>query len=125
MRMALLLEHIAEDPDAPLLTHTQNVSGGDFDLFISFLTPIWTKFRPGPSALIHKDTIFELSHLCPVYTLCSKTGYCDRVQRTMSYYGPYPGLVRQLGVHNQVTWATVGFCCQGSLLDPRPLPRVT
>ena len=24
-RMALLLEHIAEDPDAPLLTHTQNM----------------------------------------------------------------------------------------------------
>ena len=23
--MALLLEHIAEDPDAPLLTHTQNM----------------------------------------------------------------------------------------------------
>ena len=24
-RMALLLEHIAEDPDAPLLTHTHNM----------------------------------------------------------------------------------------------------
>ena len=24
-RMALLLEHIAEDPDAPLLTHTENM----------------------------------------------------------------------------------------------------
>ena len=24
-RMALLLEHIAEDPDAPLLTHTQHM----------------------------------------------------------------------------------------------------
>ena len=35
----------------------------------------------------------------------------------MSYYGPYPGPVRQLGVESRVTLATVGFCCQGSLLD--------
>ena len=31
----------------------------------------------------------------------------------------------QLDVESRVTLATVGFCCQGSLLDLRPLPRVT
>ena len=101
------------------------VSGSDFDLFISLLTLSWAKFRPGPSILVHKHTIFELSHLCPVYTLCSKSGYCDHVQRTMLYYGPYPGPVWQLGVEYGVTLATVGLCCQCSLLDLRPLPRVT
>ena len=100
------------------------VSGSDFDPFISLLTLSWAKFRPGPSILVHKHTIFELSHLCPVYTLCSKSGYRDHVQRRMSYYGPYPGPVWQLGVEYRVTMATVGFCCQGSLSDLRPLPRV-
>ena len=100
------------------------VSGSDFVVFISLLTLSWAKFRPGPSILVHKHTIFEVSHLCPVYTLCSKCWYCDRVQRTMSY-GPYPRLVWQLGVEYRVTLATVGFCCQVSLLDLRPLPRVT
>ena len=74
------------------------VSGSDFYLFISLLRLSWTKFRPGPLILVHKHTIFELSHLCFLYTLCSKSGYCDHVQRTMSYYGPYPGHVWQLGV---------------------------
>ena len=50
------------------------VSGSDFDLFISLLTLSLTKFRPGPSILVHKHTIFEVSHLCHVYTLCSKSG---------------------------------------------------
>ena len=101
------------------------ISASDFDLFISLLTPSWAKFRPGPSILVHKHTIFAVCHLCPVYTLCSKSGYCDHVQRTMSYYVPYPAPVWQLGVEYRVTLATVGFCCQGSLLDLRPLPRVT
>ena len=101
------------------------VSGSDFDLFISLLTLSCAKFRPGPSILVHKHTIVELSHLCPVYTLYSKFGYYDHVQRTMSYYGPYPGPVWQLGVEYRVTLATVRFRCQGSLLDLRPLPRVT
>ena len=101
------------------------VSGSDFDLFISWLTLSRAKFRPGPSILVHKHTIFELSHLCRVYTLCSRSGYCDHVQRTMSYYCPYPGSVWQLGVEYRVTLATVGFCCHGNLLDLRPLPRVT
>ena len=35
----------------------------------------------------------------------------------MSYYGPYPGRVWRLGVESRVTLATVGFCCQGGLLD--------
>ena len=101
------------------------VSGSDFVVFISLLTLSWAKFRPGPSIFFRKHTIFELPHLCPVYTLCSKSGYCDHVQRTMSYYGPYPGPIWQLGVESRVTLATVGFCCQGSLLDLRPLPRGT
>ena len=94
------------------------VSRSDFDLFISLLTLSWAKFRPGPSILVHKHTSFELSHLCAVYTLCNKSGYCDHVQRTMSYYGPYPGPVWQLGVEYRVTLATVGFCCQGSPFGP-------
>ena len=101
------------------------VNGSDSDLFISLLMPSWAKFRPSPSILVNKHTIFELSHLCPMYTLCSKSGYYDHVQRTLSYDGPYPGPVWQLGVEYRVTLATVGFCCQGSLLDLRPLPRVT
>ena len=101
------------------------VSGSDFVLFVSLLTLSWAKFRLGPSVFFHKHAIFELPHLCPVYTLCSKCGYCDHVQRTMSYYGPYPGSVWQPGVEYRVTLATVGLCCQGSLLDLRPLPRVT
>ena len=109
----------------PLSALFCTVSGSDFVVFISVLTLSWAEFRPGPSIFVHKHTIFELPHLCPVYTLCSKSGYCDHVQRTMSYYGPYPGPVWQLGVEYQVTLATVGFCCQGSLLDLRPLPRVT
>ena len=96
------------------------VSGSDFDVFISMLTLSWTKFRPGPSILVHKHTIFELLHLCSVYTLCGKSGYCDHVQRTMLYYGPYPGPVWHLGVEYRVNLATVGFC-----LDLGPLPRVT
>ena len=101
------------------------VSGSDFVVFISLLTLSWAKFHPGPTIFVHKHTIFELPHLCLVYTLCSKSGYCDHVQRTMSYYGPYPDPVWQLGVEYGVTLATVGFCCPGSLLDLRPLPRVT
>ena len=100
------------------------LSGSDFVVFISLLTLSWAKFRPGPSIFVHKHTIFPLPHLCPVYTLCSKSGYCDHVQRTMSYYGPSPGHVWRLGPESRVTLATVGFCCQGSLLDLRPLPRV-
>ena len=96
-----------------------------FVVFISLLTLSWAKFRPGPPIFVHKHTIFQLPHLYPVYTLCSKYGNCDHVQRTMSYYGPYPGPVWQLGVESRVTLATVGFFCQGSLLDLRPLPRVT
>ena len=96
------------------------VSGSYFHLFVSLLSLSWAKFRLGPSILVHKHTIFELSHLCPVYTLCSKFGYCDHVQRTMSYYGPYPGPVWLLGVEYRVTLATVGFCCQGSFLDLQP-----
>ena len=101
------------------------VSGSDLDLFISLLMLSWAKFRPGPSILVHKHTIFEMSHLCPVYTLSSKSGYCDHVQRTMSFHGPHAGPVWQLGLEYRVTLATVGFCCQGGLLDLRPLPRVT
>ena len=93
------------------------ISGSDFHLFISLLSLSWAKFRPGPSILVHKHTIFELSHLRPVYTICRKSGYCDHVQRTMSYSGPYRGHVWQLGVDYRVALATVGFCCQGSLLD--------
>ena len=100
-------------------------SGSDFVVFISLLTVSWAKFRSGPSIFVHTHTIFELPHLCPVYALCSKSGYCDHVQRTMSYYGPYPGPVWQLGVEYRVTLATVGFSCQGSLLDLRLSPRVT
>ena len=66
------------------------LNGSDFVVFISLLTMSWAKFRPGPSIFVHKHTIFWLPHLCPVYTLYSKSGYCDHVQRTMSYYGPYP-----------------------------------
>ena len=103
----------------------RNLCGSDFVVLISLLTMSWAKFRPGPSIFVHKHTIFQLPHLCPIYTLCSKSGYYDHVQRTMSYPGPYPGPIWQLGVESQVTLATVGFCCQGSLLDLRPLPRVT
>ena len=101
------------------------VSGSDFVLFLSLLTLSWAKFRPGPRIFVHKHTIFELTSLCLVYTLCSKSWCCDHVQRTMSYYGPYPGPLWQLGLGYRVTLATVGFCCQGSLLDLRPLPMVT
>ena len=61
----------------------------DFVVFISLLTLRWAKFRLGPSIFVHKHTVFRLPHLCPMYTLCTKSGYCDHVQRTMSYYGPY------------------------------------
>ena len=101
------------------------LSGSDFVVFISLPRRSWAKFRPGPSIFVHKHTIFQLPHLCPVYTLCSKSRYCDHVQRTMSCCGPYPAPVWQLSVESRVTLATVGFCCQGSLLDLRPLPRVT
>ena len=101
------------------------MSGSEFVVFISLLTMSWEKFCQGPSIFVHTHTIFQLPHLCPVYTLRSKSGYYDHVQRTMSYYGPYPGHVWQLGVESRVTLATVDFCCQGSLLDLRPLPRVT
>ena len=50
------------------------ISGTDFELFFLLLTLRWAKFRPGPSILVHKHTIFELSHLGLVYTLCSKSG---------------------------------------------------
>ena len=70
-----------------------SVSGSDFVVFISLLTLRWAKFRPGLSIFVHEHAIFELPHSCPVYTLCSKSGYWDHVQRTMSYYGPYPGPV--------------------------------
>ena len=100
-------------------------SGSDVVVFILLLTLSLAKFRPGPSIFVHKHTIRELPHLSPMYTLCSKSGYFDHVQRTMSYYGPYPGPVWQLGVESRVTLATVGFYCQGSHLDHRPLPRVT
>ena len=86
------------------------VSGSDFVVFIWLLTLRWAKFRPGPSIFIHKHTIFNLPHLCPVYTLCSKFGYCDHVQSTMSYYGPYPGPIWHLGVECRVTLATAAFC---------------
>ena len=110
------------------------VSGSDFVVFISLLTLSWAKFRPGPSIFVHSHTIFELPHLCLVYTLCSKSRYCDHVQRTMSYYGPYPGPVWQLGVEYRVTLATVGCCCQAvfwtsdlyqGLRDRLRKPRVT
>ena len=47
------------------------VRGSDFDLFISLLTLSWAKFRPGPSILVHKHTIFELliCVLCSLYPL--------------------------------------------------------
>ena len=101
------------------------LGGTNFVVFFSLLTLSWANFRPGPSIFVHKHTIFQLPHLCLVYTLCSKSGYCDHVQRRMSYCGPYSGPVWQLGVESLVTLATVGFSCQGSLLDLRPLPRVT
>ena len=101
------------------------LSASDFVVFISLLTLSWGKFRSAPSIFVHKHTIFQLPHLCHAYTLCSKSGYFDHVQRRISYYGPYPGPVWQLGVESRGTFPTVGFCCQGSLLDLRPLPRVT
>ena len=58
-------------------------------VFISLLTMSWANFRPGLSIFVHKHTIFQLPHLCAVYTLCSKSRYRDHVQRRMSYYGPY------------------------------------
>ena len=48
------------------------LSGSDFVVFIWLLALSWAKFRPGPSIFVHKHTIFQLPHLCPVYTLCSK-----------------------------------------------------
>ena len=76
------------------------LSGSDFVVFISLLTLRWAKFRLGPSIFVHKHTIFQLPHLCAMHTLRSTSGHCDHVQRTMLYYGPYPGPVWQLGVQS-------------------------
>ena len=76
------------------------LSGSDFVVFISLLTLSWAKTRRGPSIFVHKHTTFQLPHLSLVYTLCSKSKSCDHVQRTMSYYGPHPGPVWQLGVES-------------------------
>ena len=103
-------------------------------VFISLLTMSWAKFRLGLSIFVHKHTIFQLPHLCPVYTLCSKSGYCDYVQRTMSYYRPYPGPVWELGVEPESPWPPWASVVKAvfwtsdlyqGLRDRLPKPRVT
>ena len=42
------------------------VTGSDFVVFISLLTMSWATFCPGPSIFVHKHTIFELPHVCPM-----------------------------------------------------------